>query len=337
MRRGMVAVSAALSCMAGCPSALAEPADDPIGAAGELRIVYEASDECPDREAFLQEWLALRDPDEPLISKLEAGVVRVRLRRSGEEFAADLLMVDGAGQCGARRALAAPNCTELVADVAASLDLAIQDWTCAPPPERECPPPSPAPRCPAPPVGPPPPCSPSERRGEFGLAGGLLWFVPEQSAAAWGYAALLGYRSPRSFWGAETGPAWSVQLQVGYWVAPELTAEVPGADLDLQLRLINSRVSLCPTEVPIAGPWSVPLCGTVEAGVVLVRVGEEPSPERFWGAAGLAPRLRLSTDTLFTEVEPSVAFPLMRYRIQGGREIMNWVAPSAQIRLGVRF
>jgi hypothetical protein len=75
----------------------------------------------------------------------------------------------------------------------------------------------------------------------------------------------------------------------------------------------------------------------MEAGVVVVRVGEERQPERFWGAFGIAPRLRLSTDTLFSEIEPSVAFPTMRYRIQGGREIISWIAPGAQIRLGVRF
>jgi hypothetical protein len=75
----------------------------------------------------------------------------------------------------------------------------------------------------------------------------------------------------------------------------------------------------------------------MEAGFVTVRLGEERQPARFWGAFGIAPRLRLSTDELFAEVEPSVAFPTMRYRIQGGREIMNWISASTQIHLGVRF
>jgi len=66
-------------------------------------------------------------------------------------------------------------------------------------------------------------------------------------------------------------------------------------------------------------------------------LGEERQPMLFWGAIGMAPRLRLSTDTLFAEVETSVAFPTMRYRIEGGREVMNWVSPGAQVHLGVRF
>jgi hypothetical protein len=75
----------------------------------------------------------------------------------------------------------------------------------------------------------------------------------------------------------------------------------------------------------------------MEAGLVAIRVGGERQPERFWGAFGFAPRLRFSTDTLFAEIEPSVAFPTMRYRIQGGREVMDWISWGAQIRLGVRF
>jgi len=335
MRNGTLAVSAALSCVAVCKSAVADPADSIVEAGSQLRIVYDASDECPDRDAFLREWLALSEGSSG--SKLEAGVVRITVGRSGEEFAARLVMVDGAGQCGAQRTLFAPTCAELVADVAASLDLAIRDWTCAPPPETTCPPPAPAPACAPSPDGPPPRSSSAPRRGDLGLTGGLVWFVPDQGAGAWGHAVLVGYRSTRSLWGTEAGPPWSAQLQVGYWVPQLLPADVPGTDLDLRLRLASVRLSVCPVEVRLAGPLSVPLCGTMEAGVVTVRVGEDKQPERFWGAPGVAPRLRLSSAALFAEVEPSVAFPVMRYRIQGGREIMSWIAPGAQIRLGVRF
>ncbi len=337
MRIGTLAVSAALSWVAVSSRALADP-PDPIAETGsQLRVVYEAPDECPDREAFAREWLALEDPDGSFASELEAGVVRVTLRRSGEEFAAVLVMVDGAGQCGARRTLTAPNCAELVADVAASLDLAIRDWACPPPVAKECPPPPSLPDCPPPPVVDSPCSTPAPRRGELGLASGLVWFVPEQRRGAWGHAVLLGYRSSRSLWGATAGPPWSTQLQVGYWRPQALSAEVAGTDLDLRLRLVSARLSVCPVEFGVVGPLSVPLCGMMEGGVVVVRVGDDRQPDRFWGAAGVAPRLRLAADTLFAEIEPSVAFPIMRYRIQGGREIMNWIAAGAQIRLGVRF
>ena len=337
MRSGTVAVSAVLTCVTLSVGARADPADEPIDEAGsQLRIVYDASDECPGRADFLREWLALEGPKGFSVPELREGVVRITLRRSGEQFAAHLVMVDGAGRCGAERSLSAPTCTELVADVAASLDLAIRDWTCPPPAEKVCPRPPPMPNCPAAPRA--PPCPTSEpRRGEFGLLGGLLWFVPEGGRSAWGHAVLLGYRSAESLWGAKAGPAWSAQLQVGYWIAGVMPAEVPEADLDLRLRLASARLSACPVEVHAVGPLVVPLCGTVEAGLVVVRVGEQRQPERFWGAFGFAPRLRLSTDTLFAELEPSVAFPTMRYKIQGGREIMNWIAPGAGIRLGVRF
>jgi len=338
MRTGTLAVSAVLSCVALSGGARADPADDPLDEAeSQLRIVYEAPDECPNRDAFLREWFALGDPDGSSVTQLGEGVVRVTLRRSGEEYAARLVMVNGAGQCGAQRTLSAPNCTELVADVAASLDLAIRDWTCPPPAKKTCPPPPPVPDCPPVPIGEPPCATREPRRGELGLAGGLVWFVPKQGRGAWGHAALLGYRSPRSLWGAEAGPVWSAQLQVGYWVPTVLPAEVAGADLDLRLRLANARLSACPVEFHVIGPLAVPVCATMEAGLVFVRVGGESQPDRFWGAFGFAPRLRLSSDTLFAEVEPAVAFPVMRYRIQGGREIMNWIFAGAQIRLGVRF
>ncbi|MBN2194104.1 MAG: hypothetical protein JW751_14910 [Polyangiaceae bacterium] len=338
MRTATLAVSAGLSCVAVSGGARAEPAEDPTDEAGsQLRIVYDASDDCPDRDAFLREWLAFGDSDGSSVPDLEEGVVRVTLRRSGEEFVAHLVMVDGTGQCGAQRTLSAPSCMELVADVAAGLDLAIRDWTCPPPAEEARSPPTPVPDCPTPPVGAAPRPAAEPRRGDLGLAGGFAWFVPEQGRGAWGHALLLGYRSPRSLWGTQLGPVWSAEIQVGYWVPEVLPAGVPGTDLNLRLRLASARLSACPVEFRAGGPLAVPLCGTAEAGFVVVRVGGERQPARFWGALGFAPRLRLSTHTLFAEVEPSVAFPTMRYRIQGGREIMDWVSVGTQVRLGVRF
>ena len=338
MKTGTLAVSAVLSCVAVSVGALADPVDEPIGGAGsQLRLVYDASDECPDRDAFLREWLELEGPNGLSVPELEEGMVGITLRREGAEFTAHLVMVDGAGRCGAQRTLAAPSCTDLVADVAASLDLAIRDWTCSPPPERECPTLDPVPACPAVSVEDRPGPTFEPRRGELGMAVGLVWFVPEQGRGAWGQGVVLGYHSARSLWGAEAGPAWGGQLQVGYWVPEVLPAEVPGSDLDLMLRLATARLSVCPVELRAVGPLAFPLCVTMEAGLVDVRVGEERQPMLLWGALGIAPRLRFSTDTLFAEIEPSVAFPTMRYRIQGGREVMNWISPGAQVHLGVRF
>ncbi len=338
MRHGTLAVSALWFCGAVSGSALADPAGDPIAEAGsQLRIVYEAPDDCPSREVFLQEWRALGEPEGDFGSELGAGVVRVTLRSSGQEYAASVVMVDGAGQCGARRTLFAPSCADLAADVAASLDLAIRDWSCPPPVEKSCPSPASVPECqPLPEVDTSCP-NPGPRSGDFGLTEGLLWFVPDQRRGAWGLALVLGYRSARSRGGAAAGPAWSAQLQLGYWLPEVLDAQVPGSELDLQLRLANARIAACPLEFRVVGPLSLPLCGTMEAGVVGVRVEGQRQPDRLWAALGIAPRLRLSSPTLFAEAEPSVGFPIMRYRIQGGREIMNWFAVGAQIRLGVRF
>lgn len=326
-----LAVSAVVSCMAVCGSVRSAPANEPVdpAAGNQLPLVYVAPDECPDREAFLREWRALGDSDGFSVPELDAGVVRVTLRRSGEEFIAHMVMVDGAGQCGAQRTLSAPSCAELVPDVAASLALAARDWTCPPP----APPPLPLP----PPDANPPRPAPEPRRGELGLTGGLLWFVPDQGKGARGGAVLLGYRSPRSLWGVEAGSVWSAQLEVGYWIPPVLPAEVPGNDLSLELRLPRARLAACPVEFQAFGPLAVPLCATIEAGFLLVDVDGEREAQRFWTAIGIAARLRLASGTLFAEIEPSVAFPLMRYRIQGGREIIAGIAPGAQLRLGVRF
>ncbi len=312
--------------------------DTPVDAAGsQLGVVYDAPNECPDRTAFLREWLTLRGSAGLAVPELGEGVVRIGVRRAGEEYVARVVMVDGAGQCGAQRSLVAPNCKELAADVAASLDLAISDWTCPPRAEKACPPAAPVPDCPSlPPIDPPGEVS-QPRRGELGLATGLLWFVPKQRRGAWGHAVLLGYRSPQSLWGAAAGPAWSGQLQVGYWAPEALSAEVPETNVELGLRLTRARLSACPAELRVVGPLAVALCATVEAGLVAVRVGGENQGNRFWGAMGFAPRLRLASDTLFAEIEPSVAFPAMRYRIEGGREVISWVAPEAQARLGARF
>lgn len=304
---------------------------------------YTAPPDCPNERAFLdwtnQFYFANTDgtdaesPHSPTrawqASDGElAGSVRVKVVRAGSRFIAHLVMVNADGRCSTSRPMHnETDCADAVRAMAYSLAEALKAPPCASEPaspandERPCPKPNPlAARppnlCPA-----QSPCPPREVaiQGEVGVSAGGMGPLAEE--IAWGGALILGFRNERGI------P--SARLSVGYWKAGRVPLGV-----DLRAQAWTTGASLCPFELGLSRLIAVPLCATAEVGQVAISgfhtASQRSSPDNaeetaaddgdhanlyLWTAFGVAARLRLRSRWLFTEFEPSLAFPVLRHSV----------------------
>jgi hypothetical protein len=303
-----------------------------------FRVKYDAPDACPDKEGFIAKLNDYADADWQASPGEAAATIRLAVKQHGDQYVASMLLTDADGCCcGAEAPDLATDCSALVTTMAYRVSEALEQNSCLKPP-----PPPPRPPEPPPPREPPPE-PPPERRAELGPAASAIWFIQVDGSLAWEHPALggglvLGVRWPKSPW---LEHPWSMRLMAGYYDVPK---RLDDPDIGtFKIRLQMARGYVCPVEVPFGSAVTMPLCALGEVGLLFVDPSILKGPP-FWGALGIAPRLRAQYRAFFAEFEPSLVFPTMRHQSnwEGGEsedreDYVNWIALGTQLTLGAHF
>lgn len=129
---------------------------------------------------------------------------------------------------------------------------------------------------------------------EFGVSGGT---DARAGLLAWGGEGFIGLRWPLSRRG--------LRLALGYWRTG--AGQANGlTDSRMAFELLSSRIEPCPFDIRLTHTVSIPLCLTVEAGILRARHPESDSMVRSapWFAVGIFPRIRWAQRYTFVELGP---------------------------------
>ncbi|MHB8873290.1 MAG: hypothetical protein ACYC8T_06355 [Myxococcaceae bacterium] len=319
-RRTELALAAAVLLAAGAAS----------GASAEaIHLRYEASPECPDREAFEQQLRARFVQLRAAEPQQAARSFHVTLTRDDELFQGVLTVREADGQ-ESSRSVSAARCEEVVSALALVAAAAIELRASRSPVGHrpgldvvEPPPP------PSPPRPPPPP-----RRG-WGFGAGARFEV-------------TGGASPRPL----LGGAAFLELERAERPSPLFRAGVrfsPGQDVvqaggaGARFELFAGHLEACPFQAQLGSPVSLRPCARLEAGV-LTATGRglrsaPPSAARPWVTPSAVGRVRVGGESAVSlDVEGALAFPLVRdhfYLGQDSSKVTVHQVPAVTVGAGV--